>query len=146
MAKIDCPDFSGVVAVLPTPFTEHNVVDTDSIGRSVRLALDGGVKGFLVPAVAGEVLMLNDDERRIVVETTVDEVKGQALVIGGASANSQAARLRNAQALDEIGCDAILVHFTCDEKDCERNIHEIAEVVSNSGCLTTSRADLPGPT
>ena len=139
MKKIDGPDFSGIVAVSPTPFTQQNIVDTGSIRRSVRLALDGGVTGFLVPAMAGEALLLTDEERRIVVETTVDEVNGRALVIGGASADSQSARRRNAEALAETGCDAILAHFACDDEVvCERNIHEVAEVVP--GCLVVQDA------
>ena len=48
------PALDGIVTVLNTPFTESGDVDTDSMRANVAYALEAGVAGFLVPAMASE--------------------------------------------------------------------------------------------
>lgn len=74
----------GIVTVLNTPFTYDNQLDLHSLRRNVRKALQAGVAGFLVPAMASEVYKLSVDERLRMVDTVLEEVNGQVPVIAGA--------------------------------------------------------------
>ena len=103
------PDLDGIVTVLNTPFAESGDVDTGSMRAHVRYALDAGVAGFLVPAMASEVSKLTESERMRLVTTVIDAVDGQVPVIGGASHPDELARTRIARALIDIGCDGLLV-------------------------------------
>ena len=99
----------GIVTVLNTPFTEDDRIDLGSLRTSVTMALEAGVAGFLVPAMASEVGKLNQAEREGLVAAVLDTVRGQVPVIGGASAPTAEDRVRAARSLIALGCDGILV-------------------------------------
>jgi 4-hydroxy-tetrahydrodipicolinate synthase len=98
----------GIVTVLNTPFTEDDRIDTASLACNVRIAVDAGVAGFLVPAMASEVAKLTDAERVLMVETTLEATDGRVPVIGGASADDPDTRVRVAQSLIDAGCEGVL--------------------------------------
>ncbi len=100
---------TGIITVLNTPFTEADAVDLDSLSAHVAYALDAGVAGFLVPALASEVHKLTETERLSIVRQVVSDVGGRVSVIGGASAESGDTRVRMAGKLIELGCDGVLV-------------------------------------
>lgn len=110
-------DLRGIVTVLNTPFTGENTLDVPGLERNVAYALDSGVAGFLVPALAGEVGYLADNEREAVVATVLKTVRGAAPVIGCASADTPEARLRWTRQLTELGCAGVMVSipYTSDE-------------------------------
>jgi len=100
---------TGIITVLNTPFTEADAVDLDSLSAHVAYALDAGVAGFLVPALASEVHKLTEAERLSIVRQVVSDVSGRVPVIGGASAESGDTRVRMAGKLIELGCEGVLV-------------------------------------
>jgi 4-hydroxy-tetrahydrodipicolinate synthase len=103
------PSLDGIVTVLNTPFDESGDIDTVSMRANVEYALDAGIAGFLVPAMASEVAKLTEAERKRLVTTVVDAVDGRAPVIGGASHTDEPVRERIARSLIDIGCDGVLV-------------------------------------
>lgn len=118
----------GIVTVLNTPFTAANEVDAAALKKHVRLALDAGVAGFLIPGMASEVDKLTHDERDLLVDTVLAEAKGRATVIGGASAPSADERIRLARRLIAVGCDGVLVSIPYeDDKQYSRAVQEVAK-------------------
>jgi 4-hydroxy-tetrahydrodipicolinate synthase len=107
----------GIVTVLNTPFTDADAVDCDALQAHVTHAIQAGVAGFLVPALASEVGKLSEAERLLVVRTVLDAAGGRVPVIGGASAGDATARERAASQLIELGCDGILasIPYTTDD-------------------------------
>jgi len=98
----------GIVTVLNTPFTEQNTLDLPGLRANVRNAIQAGVAGFLVPALASETGKLTEAERVQLVETVVSETQGRVPVIGGASAPDAGERRRLARRYIELGCEGIL--------------------------------------
>jgi dihydrodipicolinate synthase/N-acetylneuraminate lyase len=94
-------ELRGIITVLNTPFRDDDTVDLPSLRKNVRYALEAGVAGFLVPAMASEVDKLSPEERRRIVEAVLQENGGRVPVIGGASAATAVQRKRNAAALIE---------------------------------------------
>jgi len=114
--------------VLNAPFTAANELDVDALRRHVRKALTAGVAGFLVPGMASEVDRLTPAERTLFVDTVLEEAKGRAVVIGGASAASSAERVRLARQLVAVGCDGILVSIPYqDDEQYAAAVREVAE-------------------
>ena len=72
----------GIVTVLNTPFSADNQLDADALAANVRNALDAGVSGFLVPAMASEVNKLSAGERLQMVQVVVSEAGGRVPVGG----------------------------------------------------------------
>ena len=124
----ECLPLRGIVTVLNTPFTATNEVDAAALRRHVRVALDAGVAGFLIPGMASEVDKLTPAERDLLVNTVLAEAKGRACVIGGASAASPAERVRLAQRLVAAGCDGVLVSVPYEnDEQYSRTVCEVAD-------------------
>lgn len=120
---------TGILTVLNTPFTAAGAVDLDALAAHVRYALEAGVAGFLVPAMASEVAKLTFIERDQIVDTVVRTVAGRVPVIGGASATVRAERVRLATRATELGCDGVLVSIPY-----EGDEHYTAEVRAVAAC------------
>lgn len=120
-------DLHGIVTVLNTPFLDDDTLDLDGLRRNVHYAIDAGVAGFLVPAMASEVGALTAAERLALVETVVATAAGRVPVIGGASAPSQAERLDAARGLVRLGCAGVLASIPYENDDSyRRDVHELA--------------------
>ena len=61
----------GIVTVLNTPFTDSDEIDFHALKQNVREALNAGVAGFLVPAMASEVQKITFDERLGMVDCAI---------------------------------------------------------------------------
>jgi 4-hydroxy-tetrahydrodipicolinate synthase len=102
---------SGIITVLNTPFTEADALDLPGLRRNVSAAIEAGVAGFLVPAMAAEVHHLSRTERRRMVETVLAEVAGRVPVFGGASAPDGDTRRQILDDLHALGCDHVLLQI-----------------------------------
>lgn len=119
----------GIISVLNTPFAPDDTIDLPGLRLNVKNAIDAGVAGFLVPALASEVDALSNDERALLVSTVVESSVGRVPVIGGASAPTQAARMLLAREAINLGCSGILVNMPLtDESLFERDLQELAEL------------------
>ena len=124
----ECLPLRGIVTVLNTPFTDADELDAGALRRHVRKALAAGVAGFLVPAMASEVDKLTPAERETFVNTVLDEARGRAVVIGGASATSGRERVRLARELVAAGCDGVLVSIPYrNDKQYTTAVREVAD-------------------
>ena len=120
---------SGIVTVLNTPFCEDDHVDADALARNVEYAIESGVAGFLVPALASEVYRLRPAERTLLVRTTLETARGRVPVIGGASAATETERLDAARQWIELGCDGVLVSIPYhDDGDYMRQVKMVARL------------------
>lgn len=120
-------DLRGIITVLNTPFNPDNTLDLPGLAKNVENAIQAGVAGFLVPAMASEVGALSEDERAAVVKTTVDIAAGRVPIVGGASAPDQAGRMAAATTLIGLGCAGVLVSIPfADETSYTRDVEALA--------------------
>jgi len=77
---------SGILPVLPTPFSAEGKIDRESMRRIVEFALDMNVAGVVFPGFASEVETLSTDERTSLLDVVVQAVDGRVPIIAGASA------------------------------------------------------------
>jgi len=99
---------TGIVTVLNTPFTIKGDIDFSALRKNVDYALDAGVAGFLVPAMASEVYKLSETERIEMVAAVLDEVNGKVPVIAGAGETDF---IKSKQLISEyirLGCKNVL--------------------------------------
>ena len=99
----------GIISVLQTPFQSNEKVDYESLNRLIEDAIDSGVNGFLVPAVASEVEYLSNDERDSIVRHVVARVAHRVPVVVGASTNDAGLCQQYARLATELRADAYLV-------------------------------------
>jgi 4-hydroxy-tetrahydrodipicolinate synthase len=136
-------ELRGIVTVLNTPFTADDTVDVPGLCRNVELAIEAGVAGFLVPAMASEVGKLSWAERDAIVRAVVNTVAGRATVIGGASARTGDERTHLARKLTELGCHGVLVSILY-ENDAQyiEDVQSVAD--TNPGFLVLQDWDPTG--
>lgn len=92
---------SGVLTALATPFTADEQIDVDNLRRLVDRTIDGGVDGVVACGSTGEFAAMSNQERRLVVETVVEQTAGRVPVVAqtGAVSTAEAVALsRHAQA------------------------------------------------
>ena len=100
-------ELKGIYPAIVTPFDSKGAFDPGAMQRIVRYQLDAGVHGFYLCGGTGEGLLLKEEERRAVLETVVDEVKGRAGVIAHVGAFQTSETLALAQHASQAGADAI---------------------------------------
>lgn len=105
------------------------MIDTRALERHVQMALNAGVSGFLVPAMASEVYSLKRHERQLVVDTVLQHVNGRVPVIGGAGETGRTRRAHIVQDLLDLGCTSVLLQIPYRSADQYRaDVFRIAEM------------------
>lgn len=118
----------GIISVLNTPFDCDGTIAVAAMRANVARAIDAGVAGFLVPAMASESSDLTEVERRELLEVVTDAARGRAAVIAGCTAATQAERSSYVRMANELGCDGVLIAASTSEEDILRA--DIESVIS----------------
>ena len=100
---------SGIISVLQTPFTADGKIDFESLERLIEDAIQLGVDGFLVPAVASEVEYLNPQEREQIVRRVAEMTNRRVSLMVGASSTGIEVCQQFARLASEVEADAYLV-------------------------------------
>lgn len=100
--------FSGVLPVVPTPFTVDNATDLPSLRRIVDYAVDCGVNAVVYPGVASEDVQLSTDERAECVACVVEAAAGRVEVIAGVNSSEAAEMVSLAKTMSGLGVDGIM--------------------------------------
>ncbi|MFI8789048.1 4-hydroxy-tetrahydrodipicolinate synthase [Streptomyces sp. NPDC055105] len=125
---------NGILTALATPYDEAGDIDEKLLRVLVDRSVDGGVSGVVAGGSTGEFAAMTAGERRLLVETVVDQAAGRVPVIAqtGAVATREAVELtRHAE---KAGADVVMVvapyyeALTMDET--LRYLRTVAESVS----------------
>jgi len=94
----------GIVTVLNTPFTALDTIDPIALKNNVLQAVEAGVAGILVPAMAAEVYKLSQTERLRMLSLVLETVGDKVPVIGGAGEQDLSKSKELLKAYLDIGC------------------------------------------
>src|SRR5829696_2358950 len=95
----------GVLTALATPFAADGSVDETLLRALVDRSIEGGVHGVVACGSTGEFTALTVDERRLVVETVVDQTAHRVPVIAQTGATSTAEAIRLSRHAQSAGAD-----------------------------------------
>lgn len=99
----------GSICALVTPFLANGDVDVPSLRNLLQFHKEAKTDGLCVLGTTGEASLLTMDERKLVLDTVVDEVKGIIpILVGTGSINPNDVKAMTQQAI-ECGCDANLI-------------------------------------
>ncbi|MBY0534424.1 MAG: dihydrodipicolinate synthase family protein [Chitinophagaceae bacterium] len=98
---------TGVIPIIPTPFTENEEIDEEALRRLVDFACTCGIQAACLPAYASEFYKLTDEEKLQVVKIAVDQAKGRIKIVAQSNHPSLKSAIRLAQANVRNGADII---------------------------------------
>lgn len=131
MSKYDVSKFRNVTVALNTPFTPDEEIDLAATKKVVRYFCNKGVKQLYVCGSTGEGFLLDDSERKQVVEAVTDEVGGEMNIIVhvGTASSKRSAEL--AAHAEKAGADATsavpCVYYHLGEESVYRHWTKITE-------------------
>lgn len=109
-------DISGLWAIIPTPakpgasdWRATDTVDLDETARLVDALIAAGVDGILSLGTFGEGSTLTWEEKRAVMATAVETVRGRVPFFGGTTALSTREVVRQTRAAADIGVDGTML-------------------------------------
>ena len=121
----------GIVTVLNTPFTKENTIDFAALKINVLDALEAGVAGILVPAMAAEVYKLSPIERKRMLALVLETVDDKIPVIGGAGEKDLSKSKALPKTYLNLGCKNVLFQIPfVDEQQFRNHFMEMAELDS----------------
>jgi len=102
-------ELDGIFIPHITPFTRYGELDEGSLRGCVRFWVNAGVSGLVPCGSNGEAPYLSREERKKVIETVIDEVKGKTIVIAGTGSISTRETILFTKDAENLGIDAALV-------------------------------------
>jgi 4-hydroxy-tetrahydrodipicolinate synthase len=127
--------FRGCHSVIVTPFTpDGSAVCVDSLKEFLDWQLACEVPGVIVLGTTGEFLTITDDERNLIVETTVKHVAGRMDVLVGTSNAYTPRAVRFSREAEQLGADGLMIippyYYTPTEDEIFAYYRAISEAVS----------------
>jgi 4-hydroxy-tetrahydrodipicolinate synthase len=100
---------SGVLTALATPFTPDGQIDESTLRRLVDRSIDGGVDGVVACGSTGEFAAMSGAERRLVVETVIDQTANRVPVVAQTGAVSTAEAVELSRHAEAAGASVLMV-------------------------------------
>lgn len=100
---------SGILTALATPFASDGAIDEKLLRRLVDRSVDGGVDGVVACGSTGEFAAMTGAERRLLVETVVDQAAGRVPVVAQTGAVSTREAIALSQHAEGAGAAVLMV-------------------------------------
>src|SRR5689334_1766202 len=100
---------SGVLTALATPFTADDQIDEALLRRLVDRSIDGGVAGVVACGSTGEFAAMTGAERRLLVETVVEQAAGRVPVVAQTGAVSTREAVALSRHAESAGASVLMV-------------------------------------
>lgn len=103
-------EFRGSYTVSVTPFTEDgSAIDIGALKNFLDWQLQVGVPGIIALGSTGEFLTVDDEERRLVVETYVNHIDGRIPVLIGTMNAHTPNAVRYSRQAQDLGADGVMI-------------------------------------
>ncbi|PKV48218.1 4-hydroxy-tetrahydrodipicolinate synthase [Aquimarina sp. MAR_2010_214] len=102
-------DWKGVMPAVTTKFTKEDTLDLKMFGININAQLKAGVHGIILGGTLGEASTLSNDEKRILVRTTVDIVKNKVPVIINIAEQTTKGAVEAAKKAKEDGASGLMI-------------------------------------
>ena len=99
----------GVLAPIPTPFTDDEAIDLAAWGANIDRWMDTPLLGLVVLGSTGEAPLIDDDEADRLIREARGRVPRDRLLIAGTGRQSTRAAIAASRRAADAGADAVLV-------------------------------------
>lgn len=102
-------EWKGVMPAVTTKFTEDDRLDLKMFNVNIQAQVDAGVHGIVLGGTLGEASTLSTDEKRTLVQNTVDYVNGEVPVLINIAEQSTKVAIHAAQQAENDGASGLMV-------------------------------------
>ena len=126
-------DFHGVFPYLVSPVDAEGNIRGDVLGKLCDDLIRAGVHGLTPLGSTGEFAYLDNAQRKVVVQTTIEAAQGRVPVVAGVVSTATADAVAQARSYQELGADGILAileaYFPLSDAQVESYFRSIADAV-----------------
>lgn len=101
--------FKGVGTALITPFKEDQSLDIGSLKKILEHQINNNIDALIVLGTTGESPVIEYEERRKLISTVVEEVKGKIPIIIGTGSNNTKKVIENNKLAEDLKADGLLI-------------------------------------
>ena len=102
-------ELKGIVVPIVTPMNEDETINTDELRRQVDRQIEAGIHGIFPFGTNGEGYILNFDEKKLVLQTVIDQVAGRVPVYAGTGFISTKETIEQCKMAMDCGADVLSV-------------------------------------
>ncbi len=138
--------FQGIGTAIVTPFNENMEVDYGDLRNLTQLQVNAGTDAIIVLGTTGESPTITTEERKQIVKTVVDEVKGKIPVIVGTGTNSAVDVIANNKMAEASGADGLLIVTPYYNKSTQEGLYRSFKFYADNTKLPIILYNVPGRT
>lgn len=138
--------FKGTGTALITPFNEDLTVDYNSLKKLTKYQIDGGVDALIVLGTTGESPVIDEEERKRIIITVQEEVKGRIPIIVGTGTNNTLHVVELNKMAEELKVDGLLIVNPYYNKGTQKSITEHYKYISERTTLPIILYNVPSRT
>ncbi|MCL6273575.1 dihydrodipicolinate synthase family protein [Muricauda sp. 2012CJ35-5] len=101
--------WKGVMPAVTTKFTDADMLDLDMFTTNINAQLEAGVHGIILGGTLGEASTLDTEEKKILVEHTVNLVDGKVPVVMNIAEQSTKEAIKAAERAQDQGASGLMV-------------------------------------
>lgn len=102
-------ELKGIVVPIVTPMNEDESINTDELRRQVDRQIEAGIHGIFPFGTNGEGYILNFEEKKLVLQTVIDQVAGRVPVYAGTGCISTKETIEQCKMAMDCGADILSV-------------------------------------
>jgi 4-hydroxy-tetrahydrodipicolinate synthase len=138
--------FNGTGVAMVTPFHPNGDVDFGGLEAVINHIIGGGVDYIVSLGTTGESATLSKDEKKQVWKRTVELTDGRVPLVAGIGGNNTYEVLKDLEAFDTTGYDAILSVSPYYSKPTQEGIYQHYKAVAEKAPLPVILYNVPGRT
>lgn len=146
ISRVDKTIFKGTSTALITPFDMQGVVNYKKLYTLIQQQLDEGVNALVVCGTTGESATLAKDEKRQIIEKSVEYVAGRIPIIAGSGTNNTEESIELSIMSEQAGASGLLVVTPYYNKASQLGLFKHFEAISKSVDLPIIVYDVPSRT
>ena len=101
--------WKGVMPAVTTKFTDEDALDLVNFEINIKAQLAAGVQGIILGGTLGEASTLTDEEKKMLIETTVKIVKGKVPVIINIAEQSTNCAIELVRKVEKYGANGLML-------------------------------------
>lgn len=101
--------WKGIMPAVTTKFTKDDTIDLHTFSLNIKAQMEAGVHGIILGGTLGEASTLKEEEKKLLIQTTVNLVQDQIPVIINIAEQSTKKAIKTAEKAQEYGATGLMI-------------------------------------